>query len=305
MALSPAMKSLAEANSAAVGGGVATTLLYPLDVLKTKLATAKDGENLSTIGAIKKILKEDGILGFYQGVHFKAVQSTLQKFLYFYGYSFLQGLYERNFGKMNTQANLIIAYTSELLCIPVSMPLETIVTQFQTSKNESLSTIIQNISSKGFLGFYRGYQTYPYVSLQPAIQYTIFEQLKRFVLLKRNSGSGTNAIVLSALDAFVIGAIARAIALILTYPYTKAKTLMQAERGKSSNTETSNQSITSFLISIAKRDGFLTLFNGLTPELARGVLSSAFMLMVKEKIYLYNVGLLLKFLSTKKDVVPK
>jgi len=56
--------------------------------------------------------------------------------------------------------------------------------------------------------------------------------------------------------------------------------------------KTSNQSITGFLISIAKRDGFLTLFNGLTPELARGVLSSAFMLMVTENFF-YIIGLLL------------
>jgi len=286
MALPSSLKNLADANSAAIGGLIATVSLYPLDVMKTKSATAKESSG-TPIEIIQKTLNSEGLSGFYRGVQFKALQSVLGKFLYFYGYSFLQSSYERKSGKMGTFANLAIGYAAEALSLPITMPIEIIVTQYQTAAKagqSNLSEIIKAImGNQGILGLYKGYNTYPFLCLQPAIQYTIFEQIKRMVLKKKGVD------ILSALEAFLLGALARAIALFLIYPFIRVKVVMQASK----NSEKKNQkSIPAFLLKTARDEGVLSLYNGLGWEMLRGVLSSAVMLMVKERVYKSNVDLL-------------
>ncbi|KAJ1468127.1 hypothetical protein T484DRAFT_1856342, partial [Baffinella frigidus] len=81
--------------------------------------------------------------------------------------------------------------------------------------------------------------------------------------------------VLTALEAFVIGAIARGVATIAVFPYTRAKVIV-----KSRNTGT----IGGTIADIMKREGFFALYQGCVPEVSRGVLSAALMLAAKEKI---------------------
>ena len=57
----------------AVGGAAGifgTSIIYPIDVVKTRLqaGSASSMSDISIQGAIKMILKKDGVRGFYRGL---------------------------------------------------------------------------------------------------------------------------------------------------------------------------------------------------------------------------------------------
>jgi hypothetical protein len=127
---------------------------------------------------------------------------------------------------------------------------------------------------------YKGIQAYTVLCLKPAIQYTVFEQIKQRLL------KGTRRTSLHAGESFVLGMVARTISTIFVFPYVRAKVLLQTTNATTTtNTTSSNDSsILSFLLKLHQQQGFSALFQGLGPELTRGVLSSALMLMIKEQI---------------------
>lgn len=78
-------------------------------------------------------------------------------------------------------------------------------------------------------------------------------------------------------EAFVLGMIARAVATVCIFPYLRAKVVLQTQKDTS-------LSIPKMLAEMHREDGFTAWFQGLGPELTRGVLSAALMLMIKEQI---------------------
>jgi hypothetical protein len=103
----------------------------------------------------------------------------------------------------------------------------------------------------------------------------VFERVKTIVLASRGTGEDT----LGAAEAFVLGMIARLVATIVVFPYTRAKVMIQAGKGAAGVT------IPDMLAEIYKDKGMKGIFQGIGPELTRGVMSAALMMMVKEKIH--------------------
>jgi hypothetical protein len=75
------------------------------------------------------------------------------------------------------------------------------------------------VSKSGFFSLYSGWAAYIVLCLKPAITYAVFDRLKEIILKRRNAVGKT----LTALEAFAIGAIARGIATMIVFPYTRAK----------------------------------------------------------------------------------
>jgi hypothetical protein len=151
--------------------------------------------------------------GWYTGLNAKMSKSVTQKTLYFFLFKGLSQLHGQLFnnGKESAATNVLltIGYLAELLGIPVVAPLETITVQIQTgSGNETMLDVIRRVlRMKGVGGFYGAMDGYVIGAVQPAIQFTIYEQVKRYWLL------GRTAQVLSAAEAFWLGASSKAVAL--------------------------------------------------------------------------------------------
>lgn len=85
--------------------------------------------------------------------------------------------------------------------------------------------------------------------------------------------------LLTAAEAFIIGALGRAIATIATFPAQRANVM-----AKSGRTSSKGGGLLATLYEVYRTDGFAQLYSGMQPEITRGVLSAALMMMVKEKI---------------------
>lgn len=139
------------------------------------------------------------------------------------------------------------------------------------------------VSLKGIGGFYKGIQAYVVLCLKPAIQYTVYEQVKQIVITARRLQAHGKAVVddsLSAAEAFFLGMFARIVATMLTYPYLRAKVLLQSTYGNAKVKPTIPQMIAEQL----SKGGLHSVYQGIGPELTRGVFSAALMMMVKERI---------------------
>ncbi|TMW57009.1 hypothetical protein Poli38472_002934 [Pythium oligandrum] len=294
---------LAAASAAGVGGLLATSILYPLDTIKTRLQSG--GSLFEESGSDDDKKKKQDVVAvirsFYRGYQYKAAESTVSKFLYFYAYTLLAQIVAPPDGKsIGTATNLAVGYLSEFFHLPLTLPMEVIATRLQTSSKGSgnvLQIIRKVLEESGVKGFYKGFQAYFVLCLQPAIQYTVFERVKTVYLSRAKDAAKS----LSALEAFLLGAIARSIATLLLFPYIRGKVLLQSKNKKAaaiegeakSNDAKKEEGIVAILQRVYKEEGPLALYRGLTPELTKGALSSALMLMIKEKIQMYITFMLI------------
>ena len=200
-----------------------------------------------------------------------------------------------------TFVNLVLGCMAEWSHLPVTLPIDCLTTAIQTDdKNRGAFVLLGSmLSERGVGGFYKGIEAYTVLCLKPAIQYTVYEQVKKFVLAarrvknlaahrQRGAGGGdadsnnseSSSTSLGAAEAFFLGMFARVIATMLTYPYLRAKVMLQSTYGNAKIKPTIPQMILEQL----SNGGVAGLYQGIGPELTRGVFSAALMMMVKERI---------------------
>ena len=94
-----------------------------------------------------------------------------------------------------------------------------------TVKKLSILETINSILNKDGIGaFWRGIGPALILVINPIIQYTVFEQLKNYLIKLRTaklraSGAGKAIAILTDLDYFVLGALSKLVATGSTYPY--------------------------------------------------------------------------------------
>lgn len=309
MALSKPMEMLAAATAAGVGGFVATSVLYPLDTLKTRMQSGAKALSASDDDDQKEKEKATvdhfaAVRSLYRGIQYKTAESSVSKFLYFYAYTMLAQVVAPKDGKpIGTATNLLIGYLSEFTHLPMTLPMEVIATRLQTGAGSGgvLQIIKSVLEESGARGFYKGFQAYFVLCLQPAIQYTVFERVKelylrRFKQASKSLGALEVRILLTFVvlfsialcgrwlisfapiycswQAFVLGALARSVATLLLFPYIRAKVIVQSKKKQkvvSGDLEKGEkeEGIVGTLQRVYKDEGALSLYRGLGPELTK------------------------------------
>ena len=258
-----------------MGQVVGTAVTFPLDVAKTRMQTNRKDKKLTTTEALRVVYREDGFGGMLRMFPPKGLSQGITRFTYYYIYAWLLTFYKNRYGKPATLANLLIGYVAGLLNTGVLNPCETVsnmVIDVRTlSVNECMQRVIQR---DGYSGFFRGWESTFVVSMNPAIQNTVYDQIKAFLLLGMAKSSG-----LGYWQSFWLGAFSKAVATVSTFPVQRAKMIVQCSRDGGTP-----QPMGDMLTEIMQEEGISGLFKGLKPALYKGVLQSAFMLMVKEQI---------------------
>ncbi|KAG9457937.1 hypothetical protein H6P81_002445 [Aristolochia fimbriata] len=289
------LESLSEATSGAVGALLSTTILYPLDTCKTKYQAEVQAQGHQKYRNLTDVLWEAistrQVLSLYQGLGTKNLQSFISQFIYFYGYSYFKRLYLEKSGSksLGTTANLFVAAAAGACTAIVTQPLDTASSRMQTSEFGKSKGLLETLSGRSWSEAFDGLGISLLLTSNPSIQYTVFDQLKER-LLKNNQGNPSESapVALSAFNAFVLGAVSKSIATCITYPAIRCKVMIQASDSESEETKNPNpkakKTITSALYTIWKREGLLGFFKGLQAQILKTVLSSALLLMIKEKI---------------------
>ncbi|RWV80404.1 hypothetical protein GW17_00058330 [Ensete ventricosum] len=165
----------------------------------------------------------------------------------------------------------------------------------QTSAFGKSKGLWETLSEGYWSEAYEGLGVSLLLTANPAIQYTIFDRLKQRILMKQSSkvaDTKSSPAALSAFSAFVLGAISKSVATVVTYPAIRCKVMIQsADTEDESNKDTQSKTpktMVGALSSIWGKEGFPGLFKGLQAQILKTVFSSALLLMIKEKISKYT-----------------
>ncbi|KAK3002409.1 hypothetical protein RJ639_021712, partial [Escallonia herrerae] len=290
------LESISEASSGAIGALVSTTILYPLDTCKAKYQAEVRAHGQQKYRNLSDVLWEAistrQVLSLYQGLGTKNLQSFIAQFVYFYGYSYFKRLYlERSGSKsIGTKANLLIAATAGACTAITTQPLDTASSRMQTSAFGKSKGLWLTLTEGSWSEAFDGLGISLLLTSNPAIQYTVFDQLKQRLLKRKQNKAekGSSPEALSAFSAFVLGAVSKSIATVLTYPAIRCKVMIQAadssDDGTKKPTRRPHKTLSGVIYAIWKKEGVLGFFKGLHAQILKTVLSSALLLMIKEKI---------------------
>ena len=130
----------------------------------------------------------------------------------------------------------------------------------------------------------------------PVIQFFCYEQIKAWRLARLRRTTRLERPNLSAVEAFVLGALAKAVATVTTYPLQLAQAVlrMQLQRGTlpshsgdqppDHNAAVSSKGILQCLLGIYQRDGIRGLYTGMNAKLLQTVLTAALTFLTYEQI---------------------
>ncbi|TFY69085.1 hypothetical protein EVG20_g3311 [Dentipellis fragilis] len=298
---------------AGAGGGlVASVATCPLDVVKTKLQAQRAAYGqagyLGVYGTIKTILKHDGLRGLYRGLGPTVLGYLPTWAIYFAVYDGIKARFgEPPLGQSHELERLYPApsakgYQPVVREHPWSLhilsamaaggtstictnPLWVIKTRFMTQSHterryrhtvDAALTIYRN---EGIRAFYRGLFPSLLGIAHVAVQFPLYEQLKRIA----QSHSPHEPI--SSYTILLCSAISKMTASITTYPHEVVRTRLQTQRILRTQPGTAmskKPSIVRTVKNIVKYEGWRGLYKGLSINLLRTVPNSAVTMLTYE-----------------------
>lgn len=295
---------------------LAMALLYPLENVRTRLqvqakrpATPRsprtaqlyqDWKKLkavplfgSTLECIMRVVHEEGWQGLYTGVQSSVTGVGISSFVYFYWYNFMKYvLYERRHKKIMPMDNVVIAAAAGVINVFSTAPFW-LVTQrltLQTKKKHLASTEVKYkglidcfrkvIDEEGPLALWDGLVPALALVSNPIIQFACYEQFTRYIVAvnKRRDPK----FQLSSFQIFVLGAVAKAIATVATYPTQVIKSRLQVDPNGEHRTY---DNVLHCATSMLREEGVSSFYSGMSAKMSQTVMNSAFMFLMYEKIF--------------------
>lgn len=189
---------LALAGSA--GALVANALVYPLDMVKTRLQTqVKRNEKDThvdeegyvhydgTLHAIMHIMQEEGLVGLFQGITGNLIGVVSTNFAYFYCYGIVRETYHKRVAKSNATASTAVELSmgavagalAQLFTIPIAVVTTRQQTQRKHERKGLFATAKEIIDSpEGAAGLWRGLSASMVLVVNPSITYGAYERLR-------------------------------------------------------------------------------------------------------------------------------
>eukprot|EP00928_Gymnodinium_smaydae_P018042 TRINITY_DN16873_c0_g1_i1.p1 TRINITY_DN16873_c0_g1~~TRINITY_DN16873_c0_g1_i1.p1 ORF type:complete len:304 (+),score=41.87 TRINITY_DN16873_c0_g1_i1:45-956(+) len=288
----------ADAVASSVGGVITVGVTYPIEIVKNRMAsstsncTGKSSQPLSAFDVSRDIYSRSGIPGFFDGLSVSAGENALEKFLYFYVYSGLRTYLQRLRGGSSIFVDLVAGSLSELAHLPLTVPLDTLLIKIINNPKKSVSDIVSDmLSENGLRGIYAGVVPSIILCMKPALQLAMFEAMKSRLLRSRRARSMTllDGAALSVGEAFFTGALARALATIMVFPYMRAKFALKAGLGAASRSSGSDNAVVGLhraMLWVVRQQGFKGLYVGLYQELVRATMSAALLMAIRERLTL-------------------
>ncbi|KAF3780381.1 Graves disease carrier protein [Nymphaea thermarum] len=263
-----------------VAGGVAKTAVAPLERVKILFQTSRDDfRGLGLRASFKKILKTDGILGFYRGNGASVARIVPYAALHYMAYEqyrrwIIEGFPDVKRGpSLDLVAGSFAGGTAVLFTYPLDLVRTKLAYQVTPSGISSLKsvssycsdqfyrgiahTIVSIYRESGLRGLYRGaapslYGIFPYAGLK----FYFYEETKRRVPKEHRKDIHVN---------LICGSFAGLLGQTLTYPLDVVRRQMQVQRlAVLSDSRKEISGTVETLVTIVQQQGWRQLFSGLS-----------------------------------------
>ncbi|KAG8715328.1 ADP/ATP carrier protein [Ceratobasidium sp. 423] len=252
MAQQEQLTPFGHALAGALGGVFSNAVVYPLDTAKTRIQATNGSEKdkkgkgrdesdrLSIIPTLMRILKEEGVKGYYGGFGASMANTFFMQYAYFFFYSFVRTTYIKRLARkqpsgkvqqLSTSIELLLGAVAGALAQIFTLPVSVIATRQQIGKSKSAAGAKSSsfvdvgreiMKEDGVAGLWVGIKPSMVLTVNPAITYGAFERIKSVMLASTNSSKLTPG------KAFLVGALSKTLATVVTYPYIMAKVRLQA-----------------------------------------------------------------------------
>lgn len=303
------------AVAGATGAVIANALVYPLDIVKTRLQVqvkrkptdpvpTDDTHYTSTWDAITKITADDGVIGLYAGINGALIGVASTNFAYFYWYSVVRTLYLSS-QKVPAPPSTVVELSlgaaagavAQIFTIPVAVVTTRQQTQGKGEKKGMIDTAKEVINSEdGWTGLWRGLKASLVLVVNPAITYGAYQRLREILF--------PGKLNLRPWQAFLLGAMSKSLATIATQPLIVAKVGLQSKPPPSRQGKPF-KSFIEVMQFIVKNEGLLGLFKGIAPQISKGLIVQGLLMMTKERMELLFIALFRYLRKLKSESLQK
>lgn len=302
------------------------TATYPLMGISTRAAVDRSknpGESL--MNAVTKVIASEGVLGLYDGLGSSLLGIGVSNFVYYFFFEATRDFIIASkrvahstsaaLGTLTTSesigAGLLAGTATALISNPIWVvntrqtvratqrdPDERAADGKPTTKKvvqrlSFLATLRKIVEQDGVKALWKGIGPALVLVINPVLQYTVFEQLKAWVLRSRAATRPATSTkpLLRDIDFFWLGALSKLVATAVTYPQIVIKSRQQA---MSSETEKGRKKVNvySAMTEVIQEEGFYGLYRGISSKLLQSILTAAILFTSKERIYLLTKSLL-------------
>lgn len=277
------------AFAGAIGSAVSMVVFYPLDTARTRLQVDDKRQAKHSPIVIAEIIKEEGFRSLYRGLFPVVITLCCSNFVYFYTYSSLKAIVLGDL-KSDPVKDLVFATIAGIINVLVTTPLWVVNTRlklqgvkFETDKYRDakktqyrgiIDAILKIARFEGIAALWNGTKPSIVLASNPAIHFMVYETLKRYFQRTLNIEE------LSGFLYFILGAVAKTVATIVTYPLQIIQSRSRAACSRNEGGESMSRS----LAELVRAQGLKGLYKGMESKLLQTVLMAAFMFMVYEKI---------------------
>ncbi|XP_044747311.1 peroxisomal membrane protein PMP34 [Coccinella septempunctata] len=262
-------ENLVHAIAGAAGGIFSMVCFYPLETIKFRMQLEDVAlKDKTTQEAIIHILKNEGVEALYRGCQPCLNSIAVSSFVFFYSFHSLKSL---KFGELNNTAQLdmLLSCLAGFVNICTTTPLWVVNNRLKLQKQLYYTGLLDGMfhiaKNEGIGALWSSFIPSLILLVNPVIHFTVYESLKRHVRTD------------SAWAFFLMGAVSKTIATLVTYPLQVVQTKQRAERNLGPGT-------LAILLSMIKKDGPKSLYRGMESKLLQTVLMAALTFMTYEKI---------------------
>jgi adenine nucleotide transporter 17 len=276
-----------QAVSGALAGMASLGLTYPLLTVISKMQVAR-GSKESWTAVVQRTVRSDGARGLYAGFAAAEVASALSQFVYYYWYSRLRRRFAAR-GAGRAAVDLLAGFLAGVATVLATSPLWVVTAEQQTydrrgsspapsraAEDNGFAAAARRVHARGgALGFWKGLLPSIVLCANPAVQYMVYESacdVARRARARRGAGGP-----LSAVELFWLGALAKTVATVVTYPLQTVKTRMQAAVGR-------GKGALHVAADLVREDGPAALFRGLGSKILQSVFTAALLVAFQDRI---------------------
>ncbi|KAG5239927.1 peroxisomal nicotinamide adenine dinucleotide carrier [Salix suchowensis] len=306
------------------GGIIAQLITYPLQSVNTRQQTERDVKRKKrkhgTIEQMCQVIKNEGWGRLYSGLAPSVAGTACSQGVYYYFYQIFRDRAEaiardhkRNGigdGSVGMLSSLVVAALAGCTNVLLTNPIWVVVTRMQTHMKNSKKSqpspssiapakkvldpiepppygtghAIQELYDEaGIWGFWKGvFPTLIMVS-NPSIQFMLYETMLKKLKTKRALVKQGDTGV-TALEIFLLGALAKLGATVVTYPLLVVKSRLQAKQITTGDKRHHYEGTLDAILKMIRYEGFHGFYKGMSTKIVQSVLAAAVLFMIKEEL---------------------
>ncbi|KAJ4892009.1 Peroxisomal nicotinamide adenine dinucleotide carrier [Raphanus sativus] len=308
---------------AGAGGGIIAQLLtYPLQTVNTRQQTERDlkreKKKLGTFQHMCQVVKQEGWGRLYGGLAPSLVGTAASQGVYYYFYQVFRNQVEAaalrqkkkglGDGSVGMFSSLLVAALAGSVNVLMTNPIWVIVTRMQTHKKipkglqtvpeppsadvgalvpveprpyGTVNTIQEIYDEAGVTGFWKGVIPTLIMVCNPAMQFMLYETMLSKLKKKRALKGSTNV---TALETFLLGAVAKLGATVTTYPLLVVKSRLQAKQVTTGDKRQHYKGTLDAILKMIRYEGLHGFYKGMSTKIVQSVFAAAVLFMIKEEL---------------------